>query len=356
MTTKSKGMQAISRKPARSGNVDYGDPIILHENSRTRVALIPFFIPHSNSTELSAKIVTYKKADPPQNWVDVKEKSISLNEEATWHLYKALHSHLAVAEENENGDFLVIKINEGSAEIGAHEPLEVAKALTQVLGQEEILDHLQNTELTAELASAFRGAIRLSEMRSAVTELRLALDEEDDSESTYQDWCERHSWAFGNAYIIRDDVRAISAGDNLDLLLPSVMAGYRDIVELKRPGKKVLMWDKQHNNYYFSSEVSKAIGQCHRYLDVLHEEAASGLRDHPEIVAYHPRATIVIGRSHDWEDDEFRALRGLNHRLSGINVMTYDHLLAQGERLVELLSTPSQKEEEGHDWDDDLPF
>ena len=356
MATKSKAMQAISRKSAKSGKVDYGDPIILHENSRTRVVLVPFFIQHSKSTELKSKIVTYKKAEAPLTWGEVQEKSVSLNEEATRLLYKALHSHLAVAEENENGDFLLIKIDEGSAEIGAHEPLEVAKALTQVLAQEEILEHLQNTELTAELASAFRGAIRLSEMRSAVMELRLALDREDDSESTYQDWCERHSWAFGNAYIIRDDVRTISAGDNLDLLLPSVMAGYRDIVELKRPGKKVLMWDNQHNNYYFSAEVSKAMGQCHRYLDVLHEEAASGLRDHPEIVAYHPRATIVIGRSHGWGDDKFRALRGLNHRLSGINVMTYDHLLAQGERLIELLSSPSSDEREDYDWDEDLPF
>jgi hypothetical protein len=73
----------------------------------------------------------------------------------------------------------------------------------------------------------------------------------------------------------------------------------------------VLHYDRAHRNYFFSQDTSRAIGQCHRYLDVLHEEAAQGLRDHPEIVAYHPRAIVVIGRSVTWDADTLRALHGL---------------------------------------------
>ena len=100
----------------------------------------------------------------------------------------------------------------------------------------------------------------------------------------------------------------------------------------------------------------------HRYLDILHEEAATGLRDHPEIVAYHPRATVVIGRSNACEPDQRRALQGLNSRLSGITVMTFDQLLAQGERLIEMLSTEKGLVEEEApgleqlEEDDDYPF
>jgi len=121
----------------------------------------------------------------------------------------------------------------------------------------------------------------------------------------------------------------------------------------------VLLFDEAHRNYYFASEVSKAIGQCHRYLDILHEEAANGLRDHPEIVAYHPRAIIVIGRSSDWDEVKLKALHGLNRRLSGIMVMTYDQLLSQGERLVEMLGPtdiecpPVEEATEWPDFDDD---
>ena len=162
---------------------------------------------------------------------------------------------------------------------------------------------------------------------------------------------------------MRDDIREISPGDKLDMLLPTVISGYRDIVELKRPDMKVLLRDESHRNYYFSSDVSKAIGQCHRYLDVLHEVASDGLRDHPEIVAYHPRAIIVIGRSHDWDGEKLQALHGLNTRLSGVTIMTYDQLLSQGERLVEILSHENNNEEYDepsdtlHIWDDDdVPF
>lgn len=160
---------------------------------------------------------------------------------------------------------------------------------------------------------------------------------------------------------MRDDVRDISASDRLDILLPAVISGYRDIVELKRPDMTVLLFDEKHRNYYFSADVSKAVGQCHRYLDVLQEVAAEGLRDHPEIVAYHPRAIIVIGRSAEWSRDASRALHGLNSRLAGLTVMTYDQLLAQGERLVQMLSQQGGQEsgeiEDFQDLtDDDIPF
>lgn len=110
-----------------------------------------------------------------------------------------------------------------------------------------------------------------------------------------------------------------------------------------------MLYDTSHRNYYFNADVSKAVGQCHRYLDVLAEEAQHGLRDYPEIVAYHPRATIVIGRSAGWDDDKRKALRGLNARLHGISIMTYDLLLAQGERLVEILGS-TMTEEEPQTW------
>jgi len=160
---------------------------------------------------------------------------------------------------------------------------------------------------------------------------------------------------------MRDEVREISPGDHLDVLLPTVISGYRDIVELKRPDMEVLHYDSRHRNFYFSAEVSKAIGQCHRYLDVLHEVAATGLRDHPEIVAYHPRGIIVIGRSSDWKAEQLKSLHGLNRRLSGVTVMTYDQLLAQGERLLEMLSLKAVQEPEELSelqdlTEDDIPF
>lgn len=340
MNESSESLKAISRYEARKSGLQYGDPVILHESSKQRIIFIPFFIIRSEGTDLSIKIQTYRKLEPPEEWVLIDDKSISMKEDAARKLLLALTDHLVVADKTKNaGAYIVVRLDGGTAKLSEHDPSVVAEALTKILGRPEIAKHLNHTELSTVLIGAMRGAIRLKEMSEAVAQLRAHLESEDASESTYQVWCEAHSWAFGNAYVVRDPIHAVGAGDKLDLLLPTVMSGYRDLVELKRPDMDVLIWDPIHKNYYFSSELSKAIGQCHRYLDVFSEEAMVGLRDHPEIVAYHPRAIIVIGRSIDWSPEQQKALHGLNARLSGITVMTYDHLLNQGERLIQMLAS-----------------
>lgn len=119
--------------------------------------------------------------------------------------------------------------------------------------------------------------------------------------------------------------------------MESSLNGLRDIYELKRPAMEVLSYDATHRSFFWSRDASMAIGQCHRYLDALHEGASKGLRDHPEITAYHPRAVIILGRSARWTDEKHRALHGLNARLHGIQVQTYDNLLAQAEATLTLI-------------------
>lgn len=115
------------------------------------------------------------------------------------------------------------------------------------------------------------------------------------------------------------------------------MTGHRDVAELKRPDHKVLSWDKTHRNWFFSRESAMGLGQCHRYLEKLQKVQLRGLDDEPNILISYPRALLVIGRSQDWEEEQRRALDGLNARLHGIRVVTYDHLLAQARRFRELL-------------------
>jgi hypothetical protein len=352
----------LRRMEAQSGKVSYGEPITLHESSKSRIVLVPFYIPRTQGTELAIKIVSYRKANTTGFGLDWEEqdKTISLNNAASRALLKALKEHFAVGEFNETGDYIAIRVANGVADVADIDPRVVADAVASLLSKTEIVEHLSTKELGQELIAAFKGAIRLQELRNAVIQLRQFLDNGETDEAIYQRWCEQHSWAFGNAYVVRDPVRQISLGDKVDLLLPTVVAGYRDLVELKRPDIQLLKFDTSHKNFFLSSDASKAIGQCHRYLDVLANEASKGLLDHPEVVAYHPRATIVMGRSAGWSTEKFKALHGLNARLSGITLMTYDQLLAQGERLVEVLTENATDGKEENDnltselelWDD----
>lgn len=338
-------LEPIERRAASSGRVDFSDPVTIHETSKSRVVMIPFFIPHTNHSELSIKLQSYRKADPPNSWVEVEEKSISLDAKATSLLSSELTRHLAVTREGERGNFLVLRVDSGEVDLDGRDPAEVAKSLIGVLGEESIARHLDGVELGPRLAQALRYSVRLEEMRSAMVELRTHLDCGDAEESIYQKWCESHPWAFGNQFVVNDDIRNITIQDQIDLLVPRINAGYRDIVELKRPDMEVLSYDSSHRDYFFTRDVSMAIGQCHRYLDVFSEAAAKGLLGHEEIVAYHPTATIVIGRSCGWPKDKIKALHGLNSRLSDIKVVTYDYLLAQGESLVDYLSNEASMHE-----------
>ena len=336
----------LSRRKSSNDNVEYGQPIILSENSRTRIQLIPWYIKHSDHTELSIKIQTMQKTDPPINWVEIEKKSITLQSEATNRLSAELPRLMNVAQQDESGEYIVIRAADGTVNLNGLQPEDVTTALLSVLGQDEILEHLRGRDLGQHLASALKYSVRLEEMKSAVAELRANLDGGVTLEKEYQKWCEKYPWAFGNQFVVNDEIREISPQDSVDILMPRIMAGYRDIVELKRPDMSVLQYDAAHRNYYFSSEVTKAIGQCHRYLDVFCEVAGNGLIADRSIVAYHPEATIVIGRSNDWTSDKIKALHGLNSRLSGITIITYDHLLAQGENLVDYLSSEMANDDE----------
>ena len=137
--------ETIRTREAKSGKLRYSDPAILIESSRRRVVVVPFFIPHSDHTELAIKLSSYLKAKPPFNWSVIEEKSLSLGEEAARKLLNALRAHLKVAEAGEDGSYLVIRVSEGTALLSSHDPAKVAQALTKVLGQPEIVEHLRGT-------------------------------------------------------------------------------------------------------------------------------------------------------------------------------------------------------------------
>lgn len=318
-----------SIEPARSSGTI--DPTILFDDDKFRLQLVV----SERASEMLFMLETYKKRRGGLELV--LERSVKLNDATARRLTDALRSHLFPTESSVASRYYVLKAKTNGIETDETDPRHIAEALSSLLADGKIAKHLADQELGTVLKESLAGAIRISELRSALAKLRKSLDDSIVEEKYYQKWCEEHTWAFGNAYVLKDSERRISPGDTLDLLLPTVLTGYREIIELKRPDMEVLIHDKSHHNYYFSQETSRAIGQCHRYIDRLHDEASRGLKDHPHIVAYHPRAIIVMGRSIDWLDEKMRALHCLNRGMHHITIMTYDHLLAQGERALQII-------------------
>jgi len=348
----------VNKKSAKNSNVEYCEPSEIHNSRKKVIEVLPYFIKHTDpmgERELAIKITEYQKVNSFLN----EKATINFDYKAVSKLHEQLHKLDEIRKIPDTGNILLIKLGDGQkVDLSGLDASDVAKAIVSTLEHDDIIANIDSIDFSDNLAFAFRHSIRIKTLVRAMSELESALSETD-NEKYYQDWCERNGWIFGNQYVMKDDVRRISRSDSVDFLVTSVITGFRDIIELKKPSTNVLLYDKNHDSYYFSAEVSKAVGQCHRYLDVLSEEAAEGLRDNKEIIAYHPRATIVIGRSNDWEETQHKALHGLNSRFNGVSVLTYDHLLLQGLRLIEILNNYHEENDESIDFDmadDSLPF
>ena len=84
--------------------------------------------------------------------------------------------------------------------------------------------------------------------------------------------------------------------------------------------------------------------------------ALEGLHKHKEIKAFYPKSIIVIGRSISFNDEEIKALKSLNGRLSNIEIKTYDDLLSQAKNLLKTIQEPKEYSTIVSIDDDILPY
>ncbi len=49
-----------------------------------------------------------------------------------------------------------------------------------------------------------------------------------------------------------------------------------------------------------------------------------------------PRCILIFGRSHDWDANQAEAYRILNAGFHNLTIMSYDHVLARAQRILDL--------------------
>lgn len=119
-----------------------------------------------------------------------------------------------------------------------------------------------------------------------------------------------------------------------------------DIIEIKHHLLPVLRYDKSHNNYAFSSDLSKAIIQTMNYMDALiQEKVKSKTRLYNELDnsvlnknVHRPRGVIIISSkdklvksNKTLSEDELnkieRDFTKLRNSLNNIQILTFDEIL-----------------------------
>ncbi|MCY0909665.1 MAG: hypothetical protein OWR62_14890, partial [Sulfobacillus thermotolerans] len=85
-------------------------------------------------------------------------------------LLRALQQHFAVAQQDQDGSYVVIKV--GEENIADLDPDVAARIVADLLTRKDVAQHLKSKELGSELISSLRIAMRLQELLVAVAELR----------------------------------------------------------------------------------------------------------------------------------------------------------------------------------------
>ena len=253
----------------------------------------------------------------------VQTAHIPLSEEATDKLFQYLLSKDKFAEIAHTTFYTVV---ESTAPLDKQSLEQLANLLKRATTNRQL-----ETIVPSEVVGNFSAVIHQIRYKKAIAELKKMLGEEH-SEKEYEKWFMDNHWIFGTEYLKTEDAKIgwRTAGD---IILTST-DGYQDIIELKLPTEDILLYDASHKNWYPSEALSKAIAQALKYVQES-EDVRTTIEVKEKLPFMKPRAKIVIGRSDDWDTDKFDCLRKLNAGFHCVQVMTYDHLLLAGQRMVD---------------------
>ena len=141
---------------------------------------------------------------------------------------------------------------------------------------------------------------------------------------------------FGSEYSELLDRRRFTRDETLDFMLRRTTDHFLEVIEIKTPlqGASLFRFDADHNCYYISSELAKALAQVEKYLERLDAKRAEILMDdHEDTLKI--RGKLIIGR--DGDAKQQHALRRLNGHLHRIEVLTLDQLLRIAENVLSYL-------------------
>lgn len=288
---------------------------------------------HSENDEIAVKIGRYKKKKGPFNFTrealeNPKPKSeLTLKGEEFKSLLEFIESKY---EPFQQGVQKFIPLDE-QFEAGNIEHLQAFFGNPE---KQELIDFvLGHNIIPDELFVAFN---QLTKIR-AVDKFKEML-RENLTEHNWQKWFEENDWVLGTDYVRVIDERNIDT-ENISDFLMEAYDGFLDIVEIKRPDGNLNFWSKSkdHENYIPHQDLVKAITQASKYIYEVEREADSikFLKKVDSVRTIKPRCVLIFGRSDDWNDEQKESFRILNSNYHNLTIMTYDHILARAERLLE---------------------
>jgi hypothetical protein len=169
-------------------------------------------------------------------------------------------------------------------------------------------------------------------------------------EKIFENWILLNLWIFDLEYSINlkdKNINQFNIKDTLkegvnkrrknfpDFVMKNINT-FLNLIEIKLPKAELFKYDKSHKSYHNSYELSKAIGQCINYLDILDNKVdKEKFQEYYKCKLKRPKIKLIIGKINSEGGDIIREnLRNLNFHLNQIEVITYSDLISQGERII----------------------
>lgn len=301
---------------------------VLHETSRQKILAQVVKVPDEKGDIHHYDLVITKYAkNPSQNWSDVEPSKIRFTSGGTkslQNLLDFLKSQRKIAQFSK----ATLEITDtGSISKDDREFVQNILTYFDTPEKRELLAKAKSEDINHLYAS-----VKHAKNIKATDEFSVLLDD-GKKELKLHSWVKDNTWVFGVEYIKFLDKSKIGIHSDSDFIVES-LDGYADLIELKQSEFKLFNYDKDHDSYYQTSELSKAVGQSIKYLKVM-EDSRLILKEEDGLNVLKPRIKIVIGRSSEMDDKEKEALRLLNDSLHNIEIMTYDEIKTRAERLNE---------------------
>lgn len=197
-----------------------------------------------------------------------------------------------------------------------------------------LLDDMEFTLRSAKQVKIISDGIKTSQrvyLEKTIEEFKKKLNGSS-SENVWQKFLHQHILTILNVYAFVIEKQSVE----LDGKFPDFMLvdayGYLDIYEIKKPQTSLLKYDRSRKNYFWDTELSKAIIQTEKYLSSVERnryELENKLRksgSNARIVR--PHGYIIAGsRSQLNTEDMQEDFRVLNDSLKNVDIICFDDLL-----------------------------
>lgn len=289
---------------------------------------------HRDGSFKKARIVLFLEKRLPRSSTWYVEREFSLEDEEI----QRLHGFLAALPGQtgvDTGESFTIG-SSGETENGdiTREQGQLVNALESAAASGRTKQMLRSMHLSTEALQSVAAAARslaysdiLGNFESTIATGTLA---------DIKQWIRQNIWVLGAECVFLPISRRVGRHSHLDLVFESV-DGYYNIVEVCSPHTDALAQDPLLGHWYLGADVTTVLSQVATYLQDMGGPISQLLKA-DAVTVLQTRVWIIIGRSTHWEDDQKKALRAINKQLAGINVVTYDELLARGHSAVRLNS------------------